>query len=67
MGCASYEESKSGIEKVESELGAIDVVVANAGILRDAPFHRMTPDQWNEVIATNLTECSILSIQYGQA
>ena len=52
---ASYEESKSGIEKVESELGAIDVVVANAGILRDAPFHRMTPDQWNEVIATNLT------------
>ena len=45
---ASYEESKSGIEKVEAELGAIDVVVANAGILRDAPFHRMTPDQWNE-------------------
>ena len=52
---ASYEESKSGIEKVESELGPVDVVVANAGILRDAPFHRMTPEQWNEVIATNLT------------
>ena len=52
---SSYEESKSGIEKVESELGPVDVVVANAGILRDAPFHRMTPEQWNEVIATNLT------------
>ena len=36
-----------------AQLGAIDVVVANAGILRDAPFHKMTPDQWNEVIATN--------------
>jgi acetoacetyl-CoA reductase len=30
-------------------------VVANAGITRDAPFHRMTPEQWNEVIGTNLT------------
>ena len=45
----------SRIEKVEAELGPIDVVVANAGILRDAPFHKMTPEQWNEVIATNLT------------
>lgn len=33
---ANYDESKSGIEKVESELGPIDVVVANAGIQRDA-------------------------------
>ncbi|MFC6686783.1 acetoacetyl-CoA reductase [Jhaorihella thermophila] len=52
---ASYEESKAGIEKVEAELGPIDVVVANAGITRDAPFHKMTPQQWQEVIDTNLT------------
>mgnify|MGYP001030818920 FL=1 len=52
---ADYEASKAGIEKVEAELGPIEVVVANAGITRDAPFHKMTPDQWNEVIATNLT------------
>lgn len=50
-----YDESKAGIERVEEELGPIDVVVANAGITRDAPFHKMTPDQWNEVIDTNLT------------
>ncbi|WP_397541692.1 acetoacetyl-CoA reductase [Roseovarius salis] len=50
-----YDESKAGIERVEEELGPIDVVVANAGITRDAPFHKMTPDQWNEVIETNLT------------
>lgn len=51
----SYEESKAGIEKVEAEIGPIDVVVANAGITRDAPFHKMTPEQWQQVIDTNLT------------
>lgn len=50
----SYEESAAGIAKVEAELGPIDIVVANAGITRDAPFHRMTPEQWREVIDTNL-------------
>ncbi|MCP3972830.1 MAG: acetoacetyl-CoA reductase [Rhodobacteraceae bacterium] len=52
---ADYEESKAGIARVEANLGPIDVVVANAGITRDAPFHRMTPEQWNQVIDTNLT------------
>mgnify|MGYP003646815235 CR=1 FL=1 len=52
---ADYADSKAGIEKVEAELGPIEVIVANAGITRDAPFHKMTPDQWNEVIGTNLT------------
>ncbi|WP_172329268.1 acetoacetyl-CoA reductase [Mangrovicoccus sp. HB161399] len=50
-----YEDSKTGIEQVESELGPIDVVVANAGITKDAPFHKMTPEQWQQVIDTNLT------------
>ena len=52
---ASYEESVTGLQRVQDELGTIDTVVANAGITRDAPFHKMTPDQWNEVIDTNLT------------
>lgn len=52
---ADYESSKAGIAQVEADLGPIDVVVANAGITRDAPFHKMTPEAWNEVIATNLT------------
>ncbi len=50
-----YEESKAGIAQVEADLGPIDVVVANAGITRDAPFHKMTPEQWHEVVNTNLT------------
>ena len=52
---ADYDASKAGIEQVEADLGPIDVVVANAGITRDAPFHKMTPDQWKDVIDTNLT------------
>jgi len=52
---ADYEASAAGIALVEADLGGIDIVVANAGITRDAPFHKMTPEQWNEVIDTNLT------------
>ena len=52
---ADYDASKAGIAQVEADLGPIDTVVANAGITRDAMFHRMTPAQWKEVIDTNLT------------
>jgi acetoacetyl-CoA reductase len=52
---SDYEDSKAGIARVEAEVGPIDVVVANAGITRDAPFHKMTPEQWHQVIDTNLT------------
>lgn len=52
---SDYDASKEGIAQVEADLGPIDVVVANAGITRDAPFHKMTPDQWQDVISTNLT------------
>ncbi|WP_084862942.1 acetoacetyl-CoA reductase [Salibaculum halophilum] len=52
---ADYDESKAGIEKVEADLGPVEVVVANAGVTKDAPFHKMTPEQWSQVIDTNLT------------
>ncbi len=51
---ASFEACADGIKKVEADLGPIDVLVNNAGITRDTPFHRMTLDQWNAVISTNL-------------
>jgi acetoacetyl-CoA reductase len=50
-----YAASKAGLAQVEADLGPIDIVIANAGITRDAPFHKMTPEQWQEVIDTNLT------------
>ncbi|MBN2907532.1 MAG: acetoacetyl-CoA reductase [Rhodobacteraceae bacterium] len=52
---ADYDACKAGIQRVEDDLGPIDVLVNNAGITRDAPFHKMTPDQWREVIDTNLS------------
>ncbi|MBK5934814.1 3-oxoacyl-[acyl-carrier-protein] reductase [Rhodovulum imhoffii] len=52
---ADYDACKAGAAKIEADLGPIDVVVANAGITRDAPFHKMTREQWQEVIDTNLT------------
>lgn len=51
---ADYDACAAGIAKVEAELGPVDVLVNNAGITRDAMFHRMTPEQWNEVMSTNL-------------
>jgi len=50
-----YEACKAGIAAVEADLGPVDILVNNAGITRDAPFHKMTPAQWQEVIDTNLT------------
>jgi acetoacetyl-CoA reductase len=52
---ADYEACAAGIQQVEADLGPIDILVNNAGITRDAMFHRMTPEQWNEVIGTNLS------------
>jgi len=52
---ADYDACVEGIKKVEADLGPVDVLVNNAGITRDAMFHRMTPQQWSEVINTNLT------------
>jgi acetoacetyl-CoA reductase len=51
---SDYDACVSGIAKVETELGKVDILVNNAGITRDAPFHKMTRDQWCDVIRTNL-------------
>jgi len=52
---SNYRECADGVARVEEEIGPVDVLVNNAGITRDGMFHKMTPEQWNEVIATNLT------------
>ena len=51
---SSFEACAAGVKQVETDLGPIDVLVNNAGITRDGMFHRMTPEQWNAVIGTNL-------------
>jgi len=51
---ADYDACAAGIAAVEADLGPVEVLVNNAGITRDAPFHRMTREQWNDVMRTNL-------------
>jgi acetoacetyl-CoA reductase len=51
---SSFDDCSAGLKKVEADLGPIEVLVNNAGITRDATFHRMTPEQWSAVINTNL-------------
>lgn len=46
-----------GCAKVAEEFGPIDIVVNNAGVTRDGVLHRMTFDDWNEVMRINLGGC----------
>jgi 3-oxoacyl-[acyl-carrier protein] reductase len=47
-------EAQALVEQVESELGDVDVLVNNAGVTRDTLIARMSDEDWNEVIDTNL-------------
>lgn len=51
---ADYDACVAGIAQVEADLGPVEVLVNNAGITRDGMFHKMTREQWSEVMGTNL-------------
>lgn len=50
----NFEACAAGIKDVEGALGPVDVLVNNAGITRDGMLHKMTPQQWREVINVDL-------------
>jgi acetoacetyl-CoA reductase len=52
---ADYDACAAGVAQVAAAHGPVSVLVNNAGITRDAMFHKMTPVQWKEVIDTNLS------------
>ena len=50
----NFADCKAAVDAVTAELGPIDILVNNAGITRDGVFHRMTSEQWSEVIRVNM-------------
>ena len=53
----SFAECEAAVQKITADAGPIEILVNNAGITRDATLHRMTYEQWQDVIRTNLTSC----------
>ncbi len=51
----NFEQCEKAIKQVEKDVGPIDVLVNNAGITKDGMFHKMTKEQWDAVIGTNLS------------
>ncbi len=54
---SDFAACEKGVETIRAELGPIDILVNNAGITRDGTMHRMSFDQWNAVLQTNLSSC----------
>jgi acetoacetyl-CoA reductase len=56
-----YAACEAAIRKITAENGPIEILINNAGITRDTTLHKMTPQQWDDVIRTDLTSCFNLS------
>lgn len=54
---SDFKQCQAGLQKIMADLGPIEIVVNNAGITRDGTLHKMTPEQWEAVIHTNLSSC----------
>ncbi len=60
---ADFDACKEGVAKIIKELGHIDILVNNAGITRDVVLHKMTNEQWYQVMRTNLDSVFNMSRQ----
>lgn len=54
---SDFDQVTAGIQSIESSIGPVEVLVNNAGITRDGTMHKMSFEQWDKVIQTNLASC----------
>ena len=54
---ADFDQCADSVSRIETDLGAVGILVNNAGITRDGTLHRMDFQQWNAVLQTNLSSC----------
>ena len=54
---SDFKQCEAAVKKITGDIGPVEVLVNNAGITRDGTMHRMTFEQWNAVIQTNLGSC----------
>jgi len=54
---SSFEDCQEMLKKIEADLGPVEILINNAGITRDGTLHRMSEENWDAVIATNLSSC----------
>ncbi len=66
MDVSNRENVASAMDMIEKEMGPIDILVNNAGITRDAMLHKMTDEQWDQVIAVNLKGVYICGSEAGK-
>ena len=49
-----FEDCQRAVAEVEERFGPVEILVNNAGITRDGFFHKMTPEQWSQVVSVNM-------------
>ena len=49
-----FEDCQRAVAEVEERFGPIEILVNNAGITRDGFFHKMSPEQWSQVVSVNM-------------
>lgn len=54
---SDFDQCLNAVEKITDDLGQIDILVNNAGITRDSTIHKMSPENWQMVLDTNLGSC----------